>query len=158
MFRGTKLLPLGQTFYFPDKLKDSKLLVEDSSIGVRHHILKSKALDLMTKSLGINGKYLFINAFVLLSQHYSTELCFTETCFYVTAECSIWESLSDNTKEKLVGLYGGKITDESPKVRHYVLLKMTIIFEQFCHQLLHYCHPVHYHLSSCPSPLSPSPS
>ena len=45
-----------------DKVKDSKLLNEDLSIGMRHHLLKSSNLDAITNVLRLNG--LFAN-FVL---------------------------------------------------------------------------------------------
>ena len=38
-----------------DKVKDIKLLQEDLSTGVRHHLLKSSSLDTITNVLGING-------------------------------------------------------------------------------------------------------
>ncbi|CAB4027386.1 DNA-dependent kinase catalytic subunit, partial [Paramuricea clavata] len=40
-----------------DKVKDIKLLQEDLSTGVRHHLLKSSSLDTITNVLGINGTW-----------------------------------------------------------------------------------------------------
>ena len=40
-----------------DKVKDSKLLKEDLSIGMRHHLLKSSNLDAITNVLRLNGLF-----------------------------------------------------------------------------------------------------
>ena len=91
-------------------MKDSKVLAEDLSAGVRHHLLKSSALAAIKKSLDgeLSESTIFRPNFDL----------FSNLRFYgENADSGVWDSLGDDLQEKLVCLYGGGTSDGISKVR-----------------------------------------